>query len=277
MTTMDKTGTLIEALPYIRKFSGSIFVIKYGGKIMTSEKAQRSAMTDMVLLKHVGINPIVVHGGGPEASRMMLKAGIEPKFVRGLRVTDEKTLEIVRQAFLLINERLCGFIERAGGKPISLVAVKNVVFSARQKSKSLGLVGKIDGVDDRIVRALLRSNYIPVISPLGVDRKGQVYNINADTAATELACAVGAQKLTLMSDVPGVLEEERLHSHLKIAEAEALIKRKVVTGGMIPKVKAAIRAVEGGVKKAHLIDGTLNHSILLEIFTKRGVGTEIVK
>ena len=276
-TFTEKTRTLVEALPYIRKFAGSTFVIKYGGNVMTSRSAQRSAMTDIVLLKHVGINPVVVHGGGLEASRMMREAGIEPRFVDGLRVTDEETLVIVRKSLAVINERICGFLKKAGGKPIGLIAVKNVVFSARRKDPRLGFVGEIEEVDTRVVRALQSNNYIPVVAPLGVDAEGQAYNINADTAATELACAIGARKLTLMTNVPGVMDGDTRISSLTAAEAQRLIDRGVVTGGMIPKVQAGIRAIRSGVRKTHLIDGTTEHSILLEIFTKKGVGTEIVK
>jgi acetylglutamate kinase len=271
-----KTRTLVEALPYIRRFHGAVFVVKYGGNVMTSTRTQASAMTDVVLLKHVGIHPIVVHGGGPEASRMMRDAGIEPRFVGGLRVTDAATLEIVRRSFAVINQRICGYLKKAGGKPIGLVAARNVVFTATQKDPALGFVGKIAEVDVRVVRALLAGNYIPVVSPLAADADGQLYNVNADTAATELACALGARKLTLLTNVPGVMEGEERRSSLTVAEARRLIKRGVITGGMIPKVEAAIRAVHGGVKKAHLIDGTTEHGILLEIFTRRGIGTEIV-
>jgi acetylglutamate kinase len=271
-----KTRTLVEALPYIRRFHGAVFVLKYGGNVMTSAKAQASAMTDIVLLKHVGIQPVVVHGGGPEASRMMREAGIEPRFVNGLRVTDAATLDIVRRSFAQINRRICGYLKKAGGKPIGLMAARNTIFTASPKNPKLGFVGQIDEVDVRVVRALLDGNYIPVVSPLAADADGQLYNVNADTAATELACALGARKLTLMTNVEGVMEGDRRHSSLTIAAAKRLIKRGVISGGMIPKVEAAIRAVRAGVKKAHLIDGTTEHGILLEIFTRQGIGTEIV-
>ena len=274
--TAAKTRVLVEALPFIRRFHGAVFVFKYGGNVMTSPRAQVSAMTDIVLLKHVGINPVVVHGGGPEASRMMREAGIEPRFVNGLRVTDAATLDIVRRSFALTNRRICGYLKKAGGKPIGLVAARNVIFTASPKDPALGFVGKIDEVDVRVVRALLAHDYIPVVAPLAADADGQLYNVNADTAATELACALRAKKLTLMTNVPGVLEDETLHTSLTAAEARKLIRRGVITGGMIPKVEAAIRAVHGGVKKAHLVDGTTEHGILLEIFTRKGIGTEIV-
>ena len=274
----EKTKTLIEALPYIRKFHGARVVVKYGGNVMTSPKAERSAMTDIVLMKHVGMNPIVVHGGGPEVTGRMRKAGVEPKWVGGLRVTDAETLGHVRAGLTEINERICAHVARAGGKPIGLIAVKNVVFVARQKSRKLGLVGEVEEVDSRVLDSLLAADYIPVVAPLGVDREGQVYNINADTSATALACAVRARKLTVLTNVPGVLDEDgRRVAKLTIAEARKLIADGTIAGGMIPKVEAAIEAVSRGVRQAHFLDGTVEHCMLLEFFTRKGIGTMILR
>jgi len=272
-----KAATLVEALPYIRKFHGKVVVIKYGGKVMTSEEAQRSAMTDIVLLKHVGLNPVVVHGGGPEITRRMKERRVRPRFVNGLRVTDARTIKIVRESFEEINGRIEGFLNKSGGKAIGLVAGRNTLFRVSPLERTLGYVGRIEHVESRAIRALIGDNYIPVVSPLGMDEGGRLYNINADTAATHLAEALRAEKLTLMTDVDGVIIDGEQVRHLTIRRARDLIRRGKITEGMIPKVEAAVHSVRAGVRKAHLINGTVVHGLLLEIFTRKGIGTEIVK
>jgi acetylglutamate kinase len=260
-----------QALPYAQAFRGATFVIKYGGKAMITDTLKQSVTRDIALLKAFGINPVVVHGGGPEITRRMKKARLKPTFVNGLRVTDAATIRIVRDVFLEINNEIA---DRLRGHDTKSQRVAGCL-TAKQKNADLGMVGTLTRVDKKKIRAVLDRGAVPVISPIATDGK-RSYNINADTAATEIAIALRARKLTILSDVDGVLEDGALVSHLSIALARRHIKRGVITGGMIPKVEACIRAVEAGVPKAHLINGTVAHSLLFEIFTDTGVGTEIV-
>lgn len=263
--------TLMEALPYIQEFQGAIFVIKYGGNAMASDELKKAVMGDIALLQHVGINPVVVHGGGPEITEAMRKAKIKPLFVRGLRYTDERTMRIVKRVSRRINSEIQKMLRAQHCRAEDLTLVES-----QQKSKSLGLVGKVKGVGKTALLKKIKSGVIPVISPIGKCR-GQWHNINADTVAAGVAEALQAEKLTILTNVEGVFEKGRLISHLSIKDANTGIKKGVISKGMIPKVQACVRAVKKGVGKAHLIDGTFKHSLLLEIFTDAGVGTEIVK
>mgnify|MGYP001560546882 CR=1 FL=1 len=273
----EKAAILVETLPYIQRFDGKVFLIKYGGKAMVNESLKRSVIEDVVLLKQVGINPVIVHGGGPEISAAMKAANLEPKFVNGLRATDSETMEIVEKTFSKINLEICSIMKECGGKPLSFSGRDNTMFLADAKDEKLGFVGKIAKVNPVVVLLAARNGYIPVISPIGVGKDNNLYNVNADTAAAALAVALKAEKMTLLTDVEGVLENGKLISSISFRGAESLIKSGVISGGMIPKVEACISAVKGGCNKAYLIDGTLMHSMLLEIFTNEGVGTEIVK
>ncbi len=271
-----KTNVLIEALPYIKNYHGKVVVIKYGGNAMRKH-LKKSVMTDIILLKHVGMKPVIVHGGGKEINKEMEKKKIKPRFVNGLRVTDKATVKIIEDVFNNINNDIYKLIKKCGGKPISLSGKDHSIIHVKQKNPKLGFVGKIRKMDIEILMSLINQNYIPIISPIGADKENNTYNINADSAASALASALQAEKLTILTDVTGVYENKKLISQLSIRGAKKKIRRKIITKGMIPKVEACIDAVKQGCPKAHLIDGTIKHGLLLEIFTDEGVGTEIVK
>jgi len=262
-----------EALPYMQKFKNKIVVIKYGGNAMVNGSLKKSVMKDIVLLKHVGILPVVVHGGGPFITEEMKKAKLKPKFVHGLRVTDEATIGIIKKVFKKINNEIKLDIGKSGGKAVSV----DGAIIVKQNDKKLGLVGEIIKMDTGKIKKSIKKGNIPVISPLGVGKDKKSYNINADDVATKVAIVLKAEKLTILTNVSGVIENKKFISHLSIKDAHNHIKNKVVTKGMIPKVQACVEAVESGCKKAHLINGTISHALLLEIFTDKGIGTEIVK
>jgi len=268
-----KASILIEVLPYIQKYSGKIFVIKYGGNAMIDPEIKKSVIGDIALLKHIGINPIVVHGGGPEISKEMQKANLKPKFVNGLRYTDKKTMEIVRKVSIKINKEIQDMLknEKCKAENLTIGLLKTKI-----KNKDLGLVGEIIKVDKNKLLQKIKQGIIPIVSPVGHYGKNYT-NINADTVATKIAEAVKAEKLTILTDVEGVYENGKLISHLSIADAQKGIKSGVINKGMIPKVLGCVNAVQKGVGKAHLIDGTIRHSLLIEFFTDKGIGTEIVK
>ncbi len=268
-----KAEVLIEALPYIKKYSGSIFVIKYGGNAMTDQEIKKSVVGDIALLSHVGISPIVVHGGGPTINREMQKAHIKPRFVHGLRYTDKKTMDIVSKVCSKINREMVDLLAAENCKAENLTAG---LIQTKIINKELGLVGEISSIDKKKIMDRIKKGIIPVISPVGHDGTN-MNNVNADTVATKVAEVVDAEKLTMLTNVEGVYENGRLITHLSIQNAERDIKWGVISKGMIPKVLACVNAVNKGVRKAHLIDGTHKHSILLEIFTDKGIGTEIVK
>lgn len=269
----QKAGILSEALPYIQKYSGKIFVIKYGGNAMIDDEIKKKVMGDVALLKHVGINPVIVHGGGPTISKEMQKAHIKPKFVDGLRYTDDKTMDIVKKVSAEINKEIAEMIKESGCKAED---VTSGLITSKIKDKKLGLVGEIVKIDKDKILDKIKKGIIPVISPVGHD--GTNYNnINADTVATKVAETIDAEKLTILTNVEGVYENGKLITHLSIKDAENGISKGVISKGMIPKVLACVHAVNKGVGKAHLIDGTMEHSLLLEIFTDKGIGTEIVK
>jgi acetylglutamate kinase len=287
---LKKAATLVEALPYIRRFHGRTFVVKYGGHAMIDEALKESFAQDICLLGFVGIRVVVVHGGGPQINEMLERVGIESSFSAGLRVTDDATMDVVEMVLVGgVNSSIVSLICQHGGRAVGLSGKDDRFLSARRLSETpseppgsalpqvdLGRVGKVDSVNPRIVEELLADGVIPVVAPIGVDRDGQALNVNADLAAGKLASALGAAKLLLMTDVEGVKSEAgELIRSLRAREAEQLIASGVIRDGMIPKVRCALAAVDDRVEKAHIIDGRVRHALLLEILTDRGVGTEI--
>ncbi len=287
---IQRAEVLIEALPYIRRFRGKTFVIKYGGHAMQTEELRASFAEDIVLLDLVGINPVIVHGGGPQITELIGKLGLKSRFVRGMRVTDEATMEAAEMVLQRINTDIVSLISRHGGRAVGLSGKDGGLIVSRKmrmvvkdehgkKSQvDIGLVGEIDQVNPEIIRTLDAANFIPVIAPTGVGRDGQTHNINADVAAGEIAAALQAEKLILLSDVEGVKDRDgNLISTLDAAEARRLIARGIIHEGMIPKVECCIEALQKGVAKTHILDGRVRHAVLLEIFTRSGVGTEVVQ
>ena len=291
---MNKTAeVLIEALPYIRRFYDRQIVIKYGGAAMEDETLIQSVMQDIVLMKYVGIRPIIVHGGGPRITAWMDRVGKVPEFVQGLRVTDAETVEIAEMVLGSINKEIVSHINLHGGKAIGLSGKDaNLILAEKQQTQitdengqqidiDLGFVGKIIGVNTESVTALDKGGYIPVIAPIGVGVDGQTYNINADTMAGEIASAFQAEKLIMLTDTRGILRDlsdnASLIPTIRMREVDALIKEGCIAGGMLPKVEACTTALMGGVYKTHIVDGRIPHSLLLEVFTEGGVGTEIVR
>ena len=285
---IEKANILIEALPYIRAFSGKTVVIKYGGKAMTEERLKNSFAQDVVLMKYIGINPVIVHGGGPQINEMMKRLGLEPKFVKGVRVTDAQTMEIVEMVLGgVINKEIVALINRHGGRAVGLTGKDGGLIRAKKvkgaedssegdEPVDMGLVGEVEEINPQVILNLDQDRFIPVIAPVGADEAGRTYNINADWVAAAVASSLRAEKLLLLTDVKGILDEEgRLLPTLAKKEAARLMKQGIIKEGMLPKVKAALTAVEGGVNKAHIIDGRVPHALLLEIFTDKGIGTEI--
>ncbi len=278
---VDKARVLIEALPYIRTFFGKTFVIKYGGAAMTDDELKKAVILDVILLKYVGVNPVLVHGGGPEISQWMRRVGKEPKFVNGLRVTDAETMEIVQMVLAgKINKDIVGLINRYGGKAIGLCGHDGNLITARRLGADLGLVGDVETINASLLHLLNREGYIPVIASVGSGFDGESYNINADSVAGDLAAALKADKLIMLTDVEGIFAHEddprSLISALEIDRARRMIAEGRISGGMIPKVEACIKALESGVPRTHIIDGRSLHSLLLEIFTDKGIGTMVV-
>lgn len=288
---IGKAEVLMEALPYIRRFYGKTFVVKYGGAAMADEELKTSFAQDIVLLKYVGINPVVVHGGGPQINEMLKRMGTPTQFVRGMRVTDQETMDIVEMVLVgKINKEIVTLINQHGGMAVGLSGKDGGLIRARKMKVTvstngeppeiidIGLVGEIVGIDPTVINALDENMFIPVIAPVGVGDKGETYNINADLVAGQIAEALHAEKLILLTDVEGVKNKNGgLLSTLKTNQARKLIEEGVVGEGMIPKVECCIEALKGGVGKTHIIDGRLKHVVLLEIFTKEGVGTEVVR
>ena len=285
---IEKTQTLIEALPYIRAFYGKTIVVKYGGKAMVDEELKEQFSEDVVLMKYVGMKPIVVHGGGPQINQMLKRLGQEPRFVRGIRVTDRETMEVVEMVLGgTINKEIVARINRHGGKAVGLSGKDGRLITARRlrakpssmrnEPLDLGQVGEVAAVDPEILNSLDQDRFIPVIAPIGVDKDGKTYNINADLVAGAIAAALKAEKIILLTDVKGILNQmKKLIPTVSKKEIMRLIKSGVISEGMLPKVQACLTALEGGVHKAHIIDGRVSHALLLEILTDQGVGTEIV-
>jgi acetylglutamate kinase len=279
---IERAEILLEALPYIRRFAGKTIVIKYGGNAMIDDELKHAFAQDVVLLKFVGINPVVIHGGGPQIDRMLSDLQIPSTFKRGLRVTDEATMKVVEMVLAgQINGEIVSMVHQAGGRAVGFSGKYGNLIVARRLAApgsdgDLGQVGEVLGVNPELVRALEERDFIPVIAPIGADANGESLNINADTAAGKIAEALVAEKLLLLTDVPGIKDESgELLSTLRASEAEDLIARGVVTAGMIPKVECCLQALRGGVKKVHIIDGRVRHAVLLEVFTDQGVGTEV--
>ncbi|MCD6385801.1 acetylglutamate kinase [Candidatus Sumerlaeota bacterium] len=284
---IERASVLIEALPYMREFHGTTIVIKYGGAAMVREELKKCVIEDIVLLGYVGIRPVIVHGGGSEISELMKRLGIEPKFVAGQRITDKDTLEVVEMVLTgRINGEIVNLINQTGGKAVGLSGKDGGLIKAEkiecgaEVDADLGFVGKVKSLNVSVLEILDNAGYIPVISPIGVDCQGQTLNINADFVAAHIASELKAEKLIILTDVSGVLErpddETTLISTIKTSEIPELIEKKVLAGGMIPKLKACMEAVKGNTKKAHIIDGRIPHSLLLELFTDKGIGTQIV-
>lgn len=280
---IEHAKVLTQALPYIQSLSGKIVVIKYGGNAMTSDELRKSVATDIVLLQCVGIKPVIVHGGGPHISEFLNKIGKESKFIDGLRYTDDETVEIVKMVLGgKVNKDLVSLIESTGGKALGLCGMDGSFIKAKkiEKSVDLGYVGEITSIDINIINTAIESGYIPVIGSIAIGEDcTQVYNINADICASKISSALKAEKLVLLTNVPGLMidpsDESTLISSLKPHEVKKLQMDGIIKNGMIPKIDCCVEAVRMGVKKAHIIDGTLPHSILLELLSKEGIGTMI--
>jgi len=282
LTALDKANVLTEALPYIQAFAGKTIVIKYGGHAMIDPQLEELVLKDIILMKLVGMNPVIVHGGGPLIDKWLNKLNLEAKFVNGLRVTDEDTMEIVEMVLVgKVNKDIVRLINLFGGKAIGLSGKDGRMIMARRKADAeLGLVGEVEQINPEIVQILTQKGYIPVVSPIGVSEEGETLNINADYVAGALGGALQAHKLVLLTDVEGIFlgeGAETLASRLTAQEIPLLIQKGVIKGGMIPKVESCLHALEKGVGNVHVIDGRKPHSLLLEIFTKEGIGTMVVK
>ena len=277
MTPIEKAEVLIEALPFIQRFAGKVLVIKYGGHAMENDELKNSFAQDVALLKCVGMRPVIVHGGGPVIDAAVKQAGITPQFVRGLRVTDPATMDIVEQVLVgKINKEIVTLLNRHGGNAVGLSGKDGeLVVARKRRSEGLGFVGDVVGVNARVIESL--QGFIPVIAPTAADTDGVTYNINADVVAGKVAEALRAEKLILLTDVEGVKSRDgALIDTLQADAAEDMIRDGTIAGGMIPKVECCLEALRGGVKQAHIIDGRVRHAILLEILTSRGVGTELL-
>jgi acetylglutamate kinase len=286
---IEKATTLLEALPYIKRFSGKTVVIKYGGHAMADESLKKSFALDVILLKYIGINPVIVHGGGPQINETLKRYGIVSTFVKGMRVTDAATMAVVEMVLTgQVNKEVVGYINQHGGRAAGLsgkdgglLLCRKMLQEVKQEDGSgeeldIGFVGDVIKVDTAILETLEKGGFIPIIAPIGGGVAGESYNINADLVAGRVAAALGAEKLILLTDVPGVRDREGgLLSSINLAEVPVLINNGSITGGMIPKVTCCVDALQDGVKKAHIIDGRVEHAILLEIFTDVGIGTEI--
>jgi len=286
---IEKATTLLEALPYIKRFSGKTVVIKYGGHAMADESLKKSFALDVILLKYIGINPVIVHGGGPQINETLKRYGIVSEFVKGMRVTDAATMAVVEMVLTgQVNKEVVGYINQHGGRAAGLsgkdgglLLCRKMLQEVKQEDGSfeeldIGFVGDVIKVDTAILETLEKGGFIPIIAPIGGGVAGESYNINADLVAGRVAAALGAEKLILLTDVPGVRDREgSLLSSITLAEVPVLINNGAITGGMIPKVTCCVDALQDGVRKAHIIDGRVEHAILLEIFTDVGIGTEI--
>jgi acetylglutamate kinase len=277
-----RVRVLSEALPYIQQFAGRTIVVKYGGAAMRDSSLKETVLRDIVFLACVGMRPVVVHGGGPEINVWLDKLGIEPQFKNGLRVTDAATMDVVEMVLVgRVNKELVALINQAGGLAVGLCGKDGNLIKARpQGDEGIGFVGEVTSTDVKLIDSLVKSGYIPVISSVAADETGQSYNINADTVAGELAAAMGAEKMILMTDTAGILQDYKdpstLIDKIDIQQARELIDSGVVGGGMIPKVNCCVRSLAQGVKAAHIIDGRIPHALLLEIFTDAGIGSMIV-
>ncbi|MCE1227048.1 MAG: acetylglutamate kinase [Geobacteraceae bacterium] len=288
---IEKANNLMEALPYIQRFAGKTFVIKYGGHAMSDERLKESFALDVIMLKSLGINAVIVHGGGPQINDTLKRYGIVSEFVRGMRVTDRETMSVVEMVLVgQVNKEVVGYLNQHGGKAVGLCGKDgNLLLSKKLLQEvtsdngtveqvDIGYVGDVVKVNIDLIRSLEQGGYLPVIAPVGVGLAGESYNINADVVAGRVAAALNAEKLILLTDTPGVLDKEKkLIQKIKVAQIHGLIEDESITGGMIPKVVCCAEALRDGVRKSHIIDGRMEHSVLLEIFTDVGIGTEITK
>jgi acetylglutamate kinase len=276
---IEKARILTEALPYIKKFYGKTVVIKYGGSAMQEESLRETTTLDIVLMKYVGMNPVIVHGGGIKITEALKEKGKDSEFIEGLRVTNRETLKIVKEVLEKINREIQDLIAKHGGKASSLNGLDFILAKKYipQSQEDIGFVGEVEKITPRIIEEENRKGKIPVVTPLGKSKEGEIYNINADSVAGELSRALQAEKLVLLTDVQGILKGDNLISTLNEEEVKKFIEEGVISEGMIPKVKSCLSAIEGGAKKAHIIDGRISHALLLEIYTEKGIGTEIIK
>ena len=281
---LDKAEVLIEALPYIQRFSKKIIVVKYGGSAIIDEELKKNVIEDVVLLKLIGFKPIIVHGGGKEISRWVDKVGMDTKFVNGLRVTDADTMELAEMVLAKVNKELVAKIQTLGIKAAGISGKDGGLLTVEKKlsdGEDIGFVGDVAEVDTKILTDLIEKDFLPVVFPVGMDKDGITYNINADEAASAIATALKAEKLAYLSDVEGVRlnpeDPESVISELYTNEAEELIEKGVISGGMLPKIENCIDAINKGVSRVHIMDGRIPHGLLLEIFTNKGIGTAIIK
>lgn len=281
---LDKAEVLIEALPYIQKFNRKVIVVKYGGSAMVDENLKKRVIEDVTLLKLVGFKPIIVHGGGKEISRWVSKVGMEPKFINGLRVTDEPTMELAEMVLGKVNKELVQMVESLGVRAIGLSGKDGGLLSVTKKysnGEDIGYVGEVQKVNADILWDLLDKDFLPIVCPIGLDDSFHTYNINADDAACAIARAMNAEKLAFLTDIEGVYKDPNdpstLISELQISEAKEFIEKGYIGGGMLPKLNNCIDAIENGVSRVHILDGRIPHCLLLEIFTNKGIGTAILK
>lgn len=291
ITDEDRARILVEALPYIRQFARKTVVIKYGGHAMIDDRLRHGFAQDVVLLKFVGFDPVIVHGGGPQIGQVLEKMSIESTFIDGMRVTDNQTMDVVEMVLGgKVNKEIVSLINRAGGKAVGLSGKDGGLISAskmeitRQEGEQppeiidLGQVGQVESINRAVLGVLKKDNFIPVIAPIGAGPDGQTYNINADLVAGSVAAALGAEKLILLTDVEGVMDKEgRLLSTIETGRVRSLEAEGVISGGMLPKLACCVEAIKGGTRKAHILDGRKPHAVLLEIFTDHGIGTEIIE
>lgn len=282
-TLLQKAEVLIEALPYIQRFNRKIIVVKYGGSAMSNEELQKNVIKDVTLLKLVGFKPIIVHGGGKEISRWVEKTGKEAKFVNGLRVTDAETMEIAEMVLGKVNKNLVSMVQELGVKAVGISGKDGGLFQVEKKysnGEDIGFVGEITKVDPKVLYDLLEKDFLPIVSPIGLDENYQTYNINADDAACAVARAVGAEKLAFLTDIEGLYrdinDKSSFISRLTASQAEELLDSGFIGGGMLPKLTNCINAIQNGVNRVHILDGRTAHCLLLEIFTHEGIGTAII-
>ncbi len=283
LTALEKAGVLIEALPYIQKFNRKIVVVKYGGSAMSNEELQKNVIKDVVLLKLVGFKPIIVHGGGKEISKWVEKVGMTPRFVNGLRVTDADTMEIAEMVLNKVNKRLVTMVEELGVQAVGVSGKDGGLLKVKKKyagGEDIGFVGNITDVNPKVLFDLLEKDFLPIVAPIGMDDQFQTYNINADDAACAIAKAVGAEKLAFLTDIEGLYrdfnDKSSFISRLSASEAQELIDSGMIGGGMLPKLGNCTDAIRSGVNRVHILDGRIAHSLLLEVFTNKGIGTAIV-
>ena len=285
---ISKANTLVEALPYIQKFNGKTVVIKYGGNAMINDDLKNHVMEDITLLKYIGINPVVIHGGGPDISAALTSFGIQSEFINGLRVTDAETMRIAQMVLIgKTNKEIVSLIGTKGGKAVGISGIDGTLIKCQKgytiidgEKKDIGFVGDIVSINGTVLSDLTKHGYIPVVAPIGVDDEGNSYNINADTVAGAVAEALEAEKLMLLTDIEGIKESadsKEALSRLTRKEIYQMIDDNIIVGGMIPKVKGAIQAIEAGVNSVHIVDGRIPHCLLLEIFTDHGIGTMITR